>query len=226
PLIQHIVDRLGQATFVDKIIVATTNEALDDPLVHYLNQQKIPCFRGATQDVLARFYECAQRYPSDIIVRVTADDPFKESEIIDKAISFLKADPLLDYCSNTLFPTYPEGLDIEVFRIDALKRAYREAVLSSEREHVTPYIWKYPEKFKIHNFNYKENLSHWRWTIDYEKDFEFTQKIYAELYPKFKNKFSYEDVISLLKDHPELMEINKGVQRNEGYLNAIHGEQK
>lgn len=224
PLIQHVVERCAASKHIEQIVVATTEEADDDRLARYLDEElKVPVFRGSTDDVLSRFIGAARQAGADMIVRITADDPLKDAAVIDEAIEALLADPSLDYCSNTLNPTFPEGLDIEVFRFAALERANREARLASEREHVTPYIWKNPDLFRVKNFEYLENISDWRLTVDKPDDLELMRAIFAAL-GKGSNLFSYRDVIALLKEKPELRDINAGTVRNEGYLKSLNEE--
>jgi len=222
-LLEHIVERISASKQIQSIIVATTKHNLDDSIVDICKRMGLSVYRGSEDNVLERFYDAATRYNSDIIVRVTADDPFKDPQVIDKAISLL-LEQNYDYCSNTIEPSYPEGIDIEVFRYRALQQAYKNASLLSEKEHVTPYIWKNKELFSVFNFKNKENLSHLRWTIDYYEDLVFARKIYKILYPK-KPIFLMKDILELLETHPEFNEINSGKMRNEGYIKSLMKEQ-
>jgi len=129
-----------------------------------------------------------------------------------------------DYVSNTLTPSFPEGLDIEVFTYTTLKRAYENATLESEREHVTPYIWKNKDIFKIFNFEYRENISHLRWTIDYEEDLEFVRDVCRKI--DMDNSFLMKDVLRVLKENPEITKKQKKVIRNEGYIKSINEGKK
>lgn len=223
-VLEHIIGRVGRSKHVDKTVVATTVNPSDDRLEDFIRSNtSCSVFRGSEDNVLERFYLCAKEHSPDIIVRVTADDPLKDPEIIDRAIGYILEDPALDYCSNTIQPTFPEGLDIEVFRFRALEKAWREARLPSETEHVTPYIWKNPSLFKLKNFVHEEDLSAWRWTLDKPEDFEFIRRIYGHFYPA-NPCFNYRDIISFLKANPEVLEINRGTVRNEGYLKTLKGE--
>ena len=222
-MIERIVERVKAARSVDEIVVATTKSREDDVLSGFVeNIPECGIFRGSVDDVLERYYQCAELHHADIVVRVTADDPLKDPQIIDKAVQLLSDDSSIDYCSNTIRPTYPEGLDIEVMRFSALQRAYFEAKLLSEREHVTPYIINHPELFKNHNFENDWDLSSWRWTVDKPQDLEFMQHIFEAF--RDSPLVPYQDVITWLENNPEIMQINAGTVRNEGYLKSLKTE--
>ena len=220
PLLEHIIERVAAAGLVGETVVATSTNVEDDPIEELARRMQVGLFRGSETDVLARYHGAASACGADVIVRVTADDPFKDPEVIDHAVSLL-ASGKHDYCSNTIVPTFPEGIDIEAFTFEALDKAFREAVLTSEREHVTPYIWKRPERFRVRNFRNAEDLSGLRWTIDYQADFEFAQTIYRRLYPH-KRIFLMRDILDLLRREPGLEAA--GVVRNEGYLRMLEKE--
>lgn len=221
PLLWHVVQRVKSADLVDRIILATTRKKEDDQIVEFAEKEGIPFSRGSDEDVLDRFYKAAKKFAPDIIVRITPDDPFKDPKIIDNFIGyFLKHKDELDYLSNTIKPTYPEGIDIEIFTSKTLERTWREAKEPSEREHVTSYIWNNPKKFRIKNLSRKQNLSHLRWTIDYSADLKFTREIYKRLYSK-KKIFLMDDILKLLKKEPELQKINQGIAYHEGYLKSL-----
>lgn len=223
PLLGWLIQRVAATPSVDQIVVATTDTSNDDALAGWvMNVTGLECFRGSEQDVLDRFYQCAKLYQGDLIVRVTADDPLKDPIIIQKAIDCFRTEPFLDYCSNTIKPTYPEGLDIEVFRYAALERANFESTRPSEREHVTPYIWKSPNMFNIKNLEYSRDLSNWRWTVDKANDLEFVRRIFEHY--RENPLVNYEDVIDYLELNPEIIQINSGTMRNQGYLESIKDE--
>lgn len=219
PMIKVLLTRLSLVEGVNKIVVATTTSIHDDVLVNWLTSNGYSVFRGDEQDVLSRIWECATIEDADVVVRVTADDPLKDPEIIEMAIIEFLENKDLDYLSNTIKPTYPEGLDIEVFKIQALNLAFIESNLKSEREHVTPYIWKNPNKFKIKNFEMSPDLSHWRWTVDHDEDLQFVKKIFSN----FGNRVnvSFKDVIDYLNKNPDVLKINQGTRRNDGYYNSL-----
>lgn len=223
PLLARVVQRVSTVPEIDRIIVATTDTSNDDDLVYWVERfTGLACFRGSEIDVLDRFYQCAKVYQGDLIVRITADDPLKDPSIVQKAIGYFYSIQDLDYCSNTVNPTYPEGLDIEVFRYSALEKAWLESALLSEREHVTPYIWKNKALFNVYNFEYHKDLSDWRWTVDKPNDLDFMNKIFMHF--SSNPVVDFEDVIRYLEDNPEIMKMNAGAMRNEGYLKSISKE--
>jgi len=202
---------------LDNIVLATTSNSCDDCLADIAQKEKILLYRGSEDDVLDRYYRAAKEFGIEVIARISSDDPFKDPGIVDQAIAyFQKLRPGIDIVTNYLPPTYPEGLDIEVFSFNALERAWQEAQKKSEREHVSPYMYKNSTRFQHFNFILKENdLSHLRWTIDYPADMEFTKKVYAEIYPH-KPEFSWKDVLELVNCNPDLQAINAHIPRGEG----------
>lgn len=220
PMLEMLLTRIGAATILDEIIVAIPSGSSDDVLKNWLHEHGVRYFRGSAEDVLGRFYMCALESQADLVVRVTADDPLKDPEIINHAVRYMLDNPEFDYVSNTLFPTYPEGLDIEVFKFSALESAHLNAVLSSEREHVTPYIWKHLELFKTYNFINQRNLSAWRWTVDRDEDLLFIRAIMAHF--KDQPLVGYLQITKFLDSNPHLLEINtQNTVRNEGYMKSI-----
>jgi spore coat polysaccharide biosynthesis protein SpsF len=216
PLLSHIIERVRESQKVDEIVVATTNGSDDLAIVRRANEEGVSIYRGSDEDVLDRFFRAAEMAAASTIVRITADDPFKDPAIIDLVVGALLIDPQLDYVSNTIRPTFPEGLDVEAFTMAALETAWREARLPSEREHVTPYIWTHPERFHVRNIENSQDFSALRWTLDYEADLQFAREIYRRLY---KGKVFYmNDVLSLLRREPSLGKINEGIVRNAAYL--------
>lgn len=219
-VLEHIIRRV-QDSDIDLCIVATTTNNKDDVVEEFCREKNYECFRGSESDVLERFYECAKTYNLDVIVRITADDPLKDTRIINKAIKLLVNNGY-DYVSNTIKPTYPEGIDVEVFSFKAIEKAYLEATLPSEHEHVTPYIWKNPGIFNIYNFENDVDLSSMRWTMDTEDDFEFMKIVYSNF--NGRDNFSMEEVLVFLSENPEVLQINQGHIRNAGYLKSIEEE--
>jgi spore coat polysaccharide biosynthesis protein SpsF (cytidylyltransferase family) len=224
PLLGHVIDRTKACQLVHEVVLATTIEPEDTALIALAGAKGIGSYRGSVDDVLDRFYQAALSVRADNVVRITADDPFKDPEVIDLVIQRLLDRPELDYASNTMIPTFPEGLDVEVFRFSALAKAWRESRLMSEREHITPYIWKNPSLFRLENVAHGCDLSKLRWTLDYEADLAFTRAVYHRLYSG--RIFGMGEILRLLEAEPNLALINTGIQRNAGYLKSTQNEQK
>ncbi|MFX0195113.1 MAG: cytidylyltransferase domain-containing protein [Candidatus Hodarchaeota archaeon] len=220
PMLWHVVNRVRRVKRVDKVFVATSDEVSDDPIVAFCEEEGISCFRGSSDNVLDRYYQAAKWLDADVIVRITADCPLIDPEVLNDVVEhYMEGD--FDYVSNIDPPTFPDGLDIEVFSCQTLQWAWREAKLQSEREHVTPYIRRRPQLFRIGNVTYKEDLSKMRWTVDEPADLEFVRAVYEYL---GSMSFGLADVLNVLKNHPELMEINAGIGRNEGYQKSVREE--
>ena len=217
PMLWHVVNRVGQAKMLNTVVVASSDDSSDDAVVAFCRQERIPCFRGNEDDVLDRYYQAAKWMNADVIVRITADCPLIDPDIVDEVVRvYMNGNN--DYVSNANPPTYPDGLDTEVFSFQALELACREAKWLSEREHVTPYIRKHPELFRTGNVAYSEDLSHMRWTVDEPQDLEFVRAVYSSL---GSASFRLADVLNLLRKHSELMEMNAGIGRNEGFQKSV-----
>ena len=223
PFLHHILGRMQRSRKLENLVVATTTKREDDAICELCQGLNIVCFRGSEDDVLDRYYQCAKAHNADIIVRITADDPFKDPEVADRIIEEILQDDEVDYVSNTIRPTYPEGLDIEVFRFRALEKAWQEATSALDREHVTPYIWLHPNLFKLKNIEYEKNLSHMRWTLDTPEDLAMTKAVYNELY-KEGSLFLMKDVLDLMEKHAEIEELNANVERFSGHKKIIQEE--
>ena len=224
PMLAFQIERVLQSKMIDQLIVATSTDSTDDAIEALCLQINIPCFRGSQNDVLDRFYRAALPWAQTHTVRLTGDCPLIDPDVIDAVIQFYLSGGY-DYVSNTLQPTFPDGLDIEIFRFPILERAWKEAVLPSQREHVTPFIYNQPECFHIANYQNSDDLSHLRWTVDEPEDFNFVTKIYNELYPANPD-FRMTDVLDLLRRKPELAELNKTFERNEGMKRSLDEDRK
>lgn len=216
PLIWHVVNRIKHAKTVDEVVVATTTNSLDDKLYDWCVSNCIPVSRGSENDVLNRFYETAKKFNADIVIRITADDPFKEPVLIDNAVNKLIVEKV-DYVCNNFPPTYPEGTDVEVLTFQALEKQEMNSHSDYEREHVTQYIYHNPDDFKMLNLSNDKDLSYLRWTIDTEKDYEMVKQIYDNLYSSDMEVFHMDDILSYLEKNPDLATVNSDIKRSAMY---------
>lgn len=223
PLIWYIIERLKSCERVEQIILATSNREEDKKLIEIANDCKVLSFVGDENDVLSRFYQATLKFNADPIVRITGDCPLVDPDLLDKMLGFYLENNY-DFVSNTIIPTYPDGLDIEIFSFKSLRKTFNEAKLKSEKEHVTPYIWKNPGIFQLYNYRNKEELSNYRWTVDEQLDLELIRQIYSNFKPKII--FSFQDVIEMGKLNPQIFKINEKINRNEGYLKSIKEDDK
>jgi spore coat polysaccharide biosynthesis protein SpsF len=219
PMLYRLIERVKNSKNTDQIVIATTDSPLDDAIEKFALSNKINCYRGSENDVLDRFYHAAKEFDADPIVRITGDCPLMDSEILDKVIQAY-FDNDVDYESNTQPPTYPDGLDVEVFSFAALEKMWNEAEKQSEREHVTPYIYNNPSIFKMDNVVSDEDLSDVRLTVDEKEDLQVVSEVFKALYAKNKN-FSLRDILKFMVQNPELFQSNAKFQRNEGYMKSI-----
>jgi len=217
-MIWHIINRLKKVKNAEKIILATTNYSEDDKLIKIANTNGIFSFRGPKNNVLKRFFQCASIFEANTIIRITGDCPLVDPKLIDKMIYFFNSHNY-DYVSNTIEPTFPDGLDIEIFSFSTLQKLLKKSKLKSEKEHVTSYLMKHQKQFKIYNYQNKTNLSHIRLTVDEKQDIKLIRKIYSQMKPLLI--FSSTHVLKLLKNQPNLLEINKNLNRNQGYTNSL-----
>ena len=204
PLLWHVVQRTRRAKALDEVMVVTSVKSKDDTVAEFCDKSAIDCFRGSEEDLLDRYYQAAKRFPDSTIVRITADCPLVDPGVADKVIG-LYQDGTYDYVSNIFPRTYPDGLDVEAFSLAALERAWLEARDPYDREHVTPYLRKYPKLFRIGNVLHPVDLSGMHWSVDYPEDLEFVRAVYDRMKV---TAFGLAELLDLLKEYPELMEIN------------------
>ena len=225
PMLAHQIERVLGSKLIDKLVVATSTDAMDDPIGSLCRQMDVDCYRGSLDNVLDRFYQCAKQFEPDTVVRLTGDCPLADPEIIDHTISYFLKNGF-DYASNCgKETTFPDGLDLEVFIFEALETSWNKARLPSEKEHVTPYINQHPEIFNLGFYKGVEDLSALRWTVDEPRDFEFVTRVYEILYPEFPS-FCTQDILDLLKKNPEIMKINAGIERNEGLKKSFKQDEE
>jgi spore coat polysaccharide biosynthesis protein SpsF len=219
PMLCRQLERVLLVPNIDKLVVATSDRPEDRVVGALCEAFDVDCFFGSLEDVLDRFYQAALRHQPAHVVRLTGDCPLSDPELIEQVIRF-HVNGQYDYTSNTIEPTYPDGLCAEVMRYSCLEEAWREAKLPSEREHVTPFIIKRPERFKLGSVKGQEDLSALRWTVDEPEDFELVTRIYEALYPQ-NPYFTTRDILEFLDRNPHLIQINSAFQRNEGYQKSL-----
>ena len=205
PMLSYQMERLRRVKRAERIVVATTDQPADDAVERFCQKEKIACVRGSEHDVLARYHLAIERFPADVVVRITADCPLIDPAIVDEAIAAYEP----DYVSNMLETTYPYGMAVEVFSAQALREAYREAKDPAEREHVTPFIYRHPERYRLRSLTMAPNLSHHRWTVDTPEDFELVSRLLKTLKPHF----TLQDVLAVLDEHPDWCAINAHVEQ-------------
>lgn len=221
PVLTHVLNRVKAAARISGVMIATTLSAVDDPVADLAKQSGVEVYRGSENDVLDRYYQAALRYNPGHIVRITADCPLMDPAVIDLVIERHLAEGA-DYTTNTFLPTYPDGEDVEVFTFTALARAWREARLPSEREHVTPFL-RVPGRFRTASVTIEPAVNK-RWTLDEQSDYEFISGIYAELYDSSRPLFGMKEILSLLQRQPEREHVNNSISRNEGYQRSLRND--
>lgn len=224
PMLLRQVERLRPATTIDRLVVATSSDPSDDVVAALCAQNGIVCYRGSLEDVLDRFYQAARSHHAEYVVRLTGDCPLIDVALLDEVVRFCLAGGY-DYASNAVEPTFPDGLDVEVFRFSCLESAWKEARAPSEREHVTLFIYSRPQRFRIGHYKSSRDLSHLRWTVDEPNDFEFVRQVFERLYPS-NSLFTMQDVLRCLENHPELLLINTTAKRNEGLMRSLAAERQ
>jgi spore coat polysaccharide biosynthesis protein SpsF len=223
PMILRQIERIRCAKRLDALVVATSDDASDDALARLCEENGVAVYRGSLNDVLSRFVGATRGFNNpEWVVRLTGDCPLTDPATIDRVV-----DEALqvgaDYTSNSVVPTYPDGLDVEVMRYAALAAIASEARSDAEREHVTLALYRQPERFKIHHVRSADDYSHLRWTVDEPRDFQLVRAVYEALYPT-KPDFSFVDILALIARRPELATLNTDTKRNEGLAKSLAAE--
>lgn len=216
-ILEHDIDRVLKAKSVDELVIATTEKEEDNVIVDIAKNCSVGHYRGSEDNVLSRYYFAAKKYNAEIVIRITSDCPLIDPQIIDDMVNeFLKLrkNENLDYLSNKVKMTFPRGLDVEVFTFDALEKTFLEATQKFEKEHVTPYIYLNPNKFKIKNYENDTNYSMFRWTLDTEEDFLLIKTIYDHLYNENK-MFLFKDVLKYVQENPKISKLNDHVRQKD-----------
>jgi spore coat polysaccharide biosynthesis protein SpsF (cytidylyltransferase family) len=218
-VLDHVLHQLSFARHLQSVVVVTSTEQSDDAIAEWSAQRGVSCIRGSLHDVLDRYYQAAMHLglaAHDVVVRITADCPLIDPTVVDAVIEKLLAGNL-DYCSNVSPPTFPDGLDVEAMRCSALARAWHEASLSLEREHVTPYIRSHADLFATANVTHTPSLEHLRWTLDTREDYELLCKVVQSIEQPLVY-LGMRDVLAYMERHPELQALNAALKRNEEYI--------
>lgn len=214
-VLDHTIERVRTCALLDGVVVATTTAEADDAIAAEALRCGAYVFRGSENDVLARYYLAAEEVSADIIVRVTSDCPLFDGQLLTRMLERFKSRTearKIDYLSNTLNRTFPRGLDAEIFTFSALKCAYENATTPAEHEHVTPYLYRHPEKFQLQGFCQDKDFSAYRWTLDTREDFELINNIYSYLYRR-GSPFNTDEVLTFLAAHPDIAALNIHIEQ-------------
>lgn len=220
-LLEIHLERILKSQKISKLIVATTIEPQSINIENIARKKGLKCYKGSINDVLDRFYNAVLPEAPDYVVRITSDCPLIDYRVIDKVIEEC-IDTDCDYVSNTLFPTFPDGTDVEVFKYSALEKAHKEAILKSDREHVTPYIWRNSSAkggniFTSKNFSNDIDMSSYRITVDTQEDFDVIKALIESL----GTERPWQDYIKYLDNNPAIRDLNSNHTRNEGYAKSL-----
>ena len=226
PMIVRQLERVCRAQGLDEVVVATSTDTEDDAIVDAVNALGIRVVRGPLDDVLSRFFEAIEETKADVLVRLTADCPLASPKVIDQIVQAFHSSQL-DYLSNTLQPTYPDGLDVEVVTGEAIRKVATESDDAAEREHVTLGIYRRIDEFSLGNFVNPDgsDRSSLRWTVDNSADMEFVKQVYAELLPT-NPEFDYPDILKVLDDYPHLQRTDRDSPRNAALQGLDTGAMK
>jgi len=208
PMLSYQLERLRRCKRVDRIVVATTVMPADDPIVAFCQAEGVLCTRGSEHDVLSRYIDAARHVGATSVVRVTSDCPLLEPELVDQAVDALGDG--VDYVSNMMQPTWPYGMAVEAMPCGVLEEAASQASDPAEREHVTPFIYWRPERYRLKSLTMEPDLSDKRWTVDTPEDFDLVSRIISTLHPR-KPDFGISDVLELLEQNPSWETINRHV---------------
>jgi spore coat polysaccharide biosynthesis protein SpsF len=223
PMLELEIERIKLCKTIDRIVVVTSTSSEDKQIIDLCNRIKVDVFCGNLENVLDRFYQVARKLKPDHIVRLTGDCPLIDAQVVDNLVR-LYLNKKCDYGTNCMPPTYPDGLDAEIFSFEALEQAHKEASLPSHLEHISLFFEEQPKRFKIANLAHCTDLSGLRWTVDEPEDFEFVKIIFETFYP-VNSAFGMKDVLGLLEKRPGIALLNKHFTRNEGLIKSKEKDQ-
>lgn len=216
-ILDSVINQLKFSKLIKKIVVATTTLKEDDLIEEHLYNIGINCFRGNPENVLDRYYQCAKINSFSSIIRITADCPLIDPNLVDQVIKKFETEKW-DYVTNAFPRTFPYGTEVEIFSFNSLKLAWRKATKPSEKEHVTPYIKNHPEIFKVGNILNDIDISDFRWTVDRIEDLELVKQIMSKIK---KRPILTKDILELIQKEPQLKEINNNIIPNEGMAKSL-----
>lgn len=217
----HIAHRLRHARSLENVVLAVPDGPRDEALRHMAQTESIPCFAGSEVDLVDRLLSAAIRFGGDPVVRVTGDCPLVDPALIDQLVDiYAEREGELDYVSNVRPPTFPHGLDAEVYSRATLHRLSQEIQDPLYREWFPLYLWEHEDEYRTYNLKYPTDLSHLRWTVDYPEDLTFVREVYRVLSTPDRI-FGMDDVLGLLEARPDLSQINAHHHRGENYPGAM-----
>jgi len=212
PILSYNIERIRRAETIDHIIVATTRNAEDDAIERICELEGVAVFRGHDVDVLDRIYRCMEQHRIDVCAKFTADNPLIDPSVIDHVVQFyLDHASDYDYVSNNHPPTWQDGQEIEIIPFRVVEMAWKDARKAFQREHVTPFVWDQPKRFRVGNVARNDDrwYREYRWTLDYPEDYTFVKSVLEELYP-IKPDFNTHDIMSLVERRPDIHALNAG----------------
>ena len=211
PMLRAVLKRVKPAQTVDELVVATTTNPRDRLICDLAEQEQVSCFRGSEDDCLDRYYQAARSRQADVVVRLTADNPLVEAAFVDDVVNaYLEADPPCDYVDTSISKTFPLGLSVEVFSFAVLATAWKEDTDPHRREHVTPFLYQHPERFRCRHLRSAANQSHIRVTVDTAADLQLMRRIYDHF---DSHEFSWREALTLLQQHPEWLAVNQHIEQ-------------
>jgi len=218
PLLYYAIKQNKVSKYGKNLVIATTTKPEDDIIEEYAKKNNIMIFRGSSENVLDRYYQCAKKFSFSIIVRLTGDNPFNDPTVIDAMIKKYQNNSFDFISTGGDSRYYPEGIGVEVFSFDILEDAWKNAILPSEKEHVTSYFYNNPQKFRCHFEKCEKNYSSFRWTVDREDDLQMVREICKRIK---KSPILIKDIINLFEKESQLRKINSNHIPNEGYIKSL-----
>lgn len=220
-VLDYVIQQLKSSKKIEKILVATTNLNEDDVICNHLSSKNIEFYRGSSEDVLDRYYNCAKIFSADTIVRITADNPLIDPNIVDFVIKEYEKNQC-DLATNNIIRTFPHGTEVEIFSFETLEKAWKNAKLPSEREHVTPFIHDKQNGFKLVNIEYQEDFSHLRYTVDRIEDLKLVKEIVKNIHVR---PVLLKHILDLYKMKPEIFKINEHV-KHDGIISSLKKDEQ